>query len=193
MAEPGAHASRRAYVKRVTPRSLAFSFRDKGIDAREIGRRLNAGSVLEGSVRRAGQRLRISAQLINIADGYPIWSERFDRALTDIFEVQDEITATVVRQLRQRLLGEPADQQAPVVKRFTEDAEAYSLFLKRTAPLEQTARWNPCGDQVFPEGAQTRSEIRPRLCELSRRRIPQTGVIVSHHIEKVHRWRRSDG
>ncbi len=96
---------------RVTPRSSAFSFRDKGMDAREIGRRLNAGFVLEGSVRRAGQRLRISAQLIHIADGYPIWSERFDRALTDIFDVQEEITATVVGKLRHRLLGEPADRQ----------------------------------------------------------------------------------
>ncbi len=115
---------------RVTPRSSAFSFRDKGMDAREIGRRLNAGSVLEGSVRRAGQRLRINAQLIDIANGYPIWSERFDRALTDIFEVQDEITATVVGHLRQHLLGEPADQAAPVARRFTEDAEAYTLFLK---------------------------------------------------------------
>jgi len=115
---------------RVTPRSSAFSYRDKGLDAREIGRRLNAGSVLEGSVRRSGQRLRISAQLINISDGYPIWSQRFDRALTDIFEVQDEITATVVGQLRERLLGQPADQQALVAKRFTEDPEAYSLFLK---------------------------------------------------------------
>ena len=155
---------------RVTPRSSAFSFRDKGMDAREIGRRLNAGFVLEGSVRRAGQRLRISAQLIHIADGYPIWSERFDRALTDIFDVQEEITATVVGQLRHRLLGEPADRQTPVAKRFTEDAEAYTLFLKRPVPLEPTARWNLCGDiECFQKALESKTQNTP-----SRMRAKQT-------------------
>ena len=147
----------------VTPRSSAFSFRDQGMDAREIGRRLHAGTVLEGSVRRAGQRLRINAQLIDIAGGYPIWSERFDRALTDVFDLQDEITATVVGQLRQRLLGESKDGRKLVAKRFTEDAEAYTLFLQGRHPLEQTAHWNPCGDQVLPEGDRTRPEIRSCL------------------------------
>jgi serine/threonine protein kinase/tetratricopeptide (TPR) repeat protein len=112
---------------RVTPRSSAFSFRDKGIGAREIGLRLNVENVLEGSVRRVGQRLRINVQLIKTSDGYPIWSERFDRELTDIFQVQDEITATVVSRLRRHLVDLPL----PVAKkRYTEDPEAYTLFLK---------------------------------------------------------------
>jgi len=120
---------------RVVPRSSAFSFRgktfpDKTLDAREIGRILDTRSVLEGSVRRAGNRLRISVQLINVADGYPMWSEQFDRTLTDIFEVQDEITATVVGKVRERLLGDSADTAAPAAKRFTEDPEAFGLFLK---------------------------------------------------------------
>ncbi len=100
------------------------------MDARDIGRRLNARSVLEGTVRRAGQRLRINLQLTNVSDGRLIWSERFDRALADVFEMQDEIASTVVGRLRQHLLDKRADQSASLAKRFTEDAEAYSLFLK---------------------------------------------------------------
>jgi eukaryotic-like serine/threonine-protein kinase len=115
---------------RVTPRSSAFSFRGKSMDVREIGRRLNAGSVLEGNVRGAGSHLRISVQLTNVADGRPLWSERFDRTLTDIFEVQDEITGAVVAKLCTHLLGEAADVPGHAPKRFTEDPEAYSLFLK---------------------------------------------------------------
>lgn len=114
----------------VAPRSSTFSFRGRGMDAREIGRKLNAQSVLEGSVRCAGQRLRINVQLIKTADGYPIWSERFDRALADIFDVQDEITGTVVGRLRQHLLDNTVLRDAHSAKRFTEDAEAHSLFLK---------------------------------------------------------------
>lgn len=120
---------------RVAPRSSTFSFRAKGsrdkmMDAREIGRLLNTGCVLEGSIRRAGPRLRISVRLILVADGEALWSERFDRAITDIFEVQDEITAAVVAKLRSQLLGDLSGLSAPALKRSTEDPEAYGLYLK---------------------------------------------------------------
>lgn len=120
---------------RVAPRSATFSFRAKASrdtmkSAREIGRLLNAGCVLEGSIRRAGPRLRISVRLILVADGQALWSERFDRAITDIFEVQDEITGTVVAKIRSQLLGDLSELPAPVLKRSTEDPEAYGLYLK---------------------------------------------------------------
>src|SRR5204863_9484337 len=81
---------------RVAARTSAFSFKGKGIDVREIGKKLNVATVLEGSVRKSGDRLRISAQLINIADGYQLWSERYDRQLEDIFDIQDEISLAIV-------------------------------------------------------------------------------------------------
>jgi serine/threonine protein kinase/tetratricopeptide (TPR) repeat protein len=120
---------------RVAPRSSTFSFRakasrDKMPDAREIGRLLNTGCVLEGSIRRAGPRLRISMRLILVADGQALWSERFDRAIADVFEVQDEITAAVVAKLRSQLSGDLSELPPPALKRSTEDPEAYGLYLK---------------------------------------------------------------
>src|SRR5205823_3004099 len=79
----------------VTSRTSAFAFKGKDIDIREIGIQLNVDKILEGSVRKSGSHVRISAQLINAADGYHIWSENYDRKLTDIFEVQDEISSII--------------------------------------------------------------------------------------------------
>ncbi|MGD8415020.1 MAG: protein kinase, partial [Candidatus Latescibacterota bacterium] len=112
---------------RVAARTSAFSFRGGDVDIREIGRKLNVKTVLEGSVRKAGTRLRVTAQLVNIHDGYHIWSERYDREMEDIFNIQDEITASIVEQLKVQLIGE---KSAPRVKRYTDNLEAYSLFLK---------------------------------------------------------------
>jgi len=97
------------------------------LDIREIGRKLDVKTVLEGSVRKAGNRLRITAQLINVEDGFHLWSERYDRDMADIFAIQDEITAAIVDSLKVALkLGE----RAALRKRSTEDPEAYSLYLK---------------------------------------------------------------
>ena len=111
----------------VAGRTSAFSFKGKATDLREIGRILNVSSVLEGSVRKAGTRLRITAQLVNVADGYRLWSERFDRQMEDIFEIQDEIALAVVEALKVTLLG---GEKAAVLKRSTDNAEAYDLCLK---------------------------------------------------------------
>jgi serine/threonine protein kinase/tetratricopeptide (TPR) repeat protein len=98
----------------------------RGLDIREIGRRLNVGVILDGSVRRAGNRLRIGVQLIDVNDGHHLWSERYDREMTDVFEVQDEITAAIIGKLRPQLLGgRPAS-----AARHSEDPEAYALYLK---------------------------------------------------------------
>jgi len=111
---------------RVPSRTSAFRFRGGNLDIREIGRQLNVETVLEGSVRRAGNRLRITAQLINIADGYHLWSQRYDRELKDVFAIQDEITESIVKTLKPTLLGEPQ----PAVRRHTENLEAFELYLK---------------------------------------------------------------
>ena len=112
---------------RVVARTSAFTFKGKGEDVREIGRRLGVESVLEGSVRRAGSRVRITVQLVSVADGYHIWSERFDRELADVFAVQDEIALATVQRLKVRLLK---DEREELLRRRTDNQEAYHLFLK---------------------------------------------------------------
>ncbi len=84
-------------------------------------------SVLEGSVRKAGPRLRITAQLINVADGYHVWSGQFDREMKDIFDIQEEIALTIVDHLKPNMLK---DEKEKLLKRATEDPEAYELYLK---------------------------------------------------------------
>ena len=103
---------------RVTARTSSFAFKGKPEDVREIGRRLGVGAVLEGSVRKAGERLRITVQLIDVADGYHLWSKRFDRDARGIFfAVQDEISLGVVGKLKVGLMagraGVPARRHEP--------------------------------------------------------------------------------
>jgi eukaryotic-like serine/threonine-protein kinase len=116
---------------RVAARRSAFSFKGKHVDLRIIGERLNVKSILEGSVRKAGNRVRIMAQLINVTDGYHIWSEHYDRELKELFEVQDEIALAIVSRLKVAL---KAGQQ-PSVKAGTSNLEAYELYLKGRALL----------------------------------------------------------
>jgi serine/threonine protein kinase/tetratricopeptide (TPR) repeat protein len=112
---------------RVVARTSAFSFKGKLVDLRTVGECLNVTNVLEGSVRKSGNRLRIMAQLINVADGYHLWSERYDRELRDIFEVQDEIAKTIADRLKVTL---GAGKQKPLVKAGTKNLEAYQFYLK---------------------------------------------------------------
>jgi serine/threonine-protein kinase len=112
---------------KVAARTSAFSFKGKNVNVSEVGERLGVKNVLEGSVRKSGNRLRISVQLVNASDGFHLWSERYDREMQDIFELQDEITLSVTDALKVRLLGK---DRAVVLKRYTDDAEAYELFLK---------------------------------------------------------------
>jgi len=112
---------------RVVARTSAFAFKGQNQDVREIGRRLNVGAVVEGSVRKVGDRLRITAQLIDTENGLHLWSEKFDRKLEDIFEIQDEISLAVVDTLEVELLG---DERAAVVRRPTDNLEAYNACLR---------------------------------------------------------------
>jgi eukaryotic-like serine/threonine-protein kinase len=124
---------------RVAARTSSFAFKGRLEDVREIGKRLGVGAVLEGSLRKAGERLRITAQLINVADGYHLWSERFDRAADDIFAIQDEISLGVVEKLKVKLLsGAPG----VAIRPHEPTQEAYHLYLKgryflnRRSPLD---------------------------------------------------------
>jgi serine/threonine-protein kinase len=112
---------------RVVARTSAFALKGMNLDIRDIGRKLDVKAVLEGSVRKAGNRLRVTAQLINVEDGFHLWSERYDREMADIFAIQDEITAAIVDSLKVTLrVGE----KTALRKRSTDDPEAYSLYLK---------------------------------------------------------------
>jgi len=121
---------------RVAARTSSFSLKGKDLQISEVGKILNVAHVLEGSVRKAGNQVRITAQLIKVKDGYHLWSENYDRALDNIFAVQDEIAVAVVEQLKLKLLG-----QVPTARET--DTAAYSLFLKgrQLASLGTAAAW----------------------------------------------------
>ena len=127
IAEELIHALTRVRGLRVVARTSAFALKDKGLDVREVGRILDVGAVLEGSVRAAGNRLRVTAQLVSVADGFHLWSERYDRDAGDIFGIQDELSLSIVEHLKVTLhVGEREALQ----KRSTADHEAYNLYLK---------------------------------------------------------------
>ncbi|MGA8686334.1 MAG: tetratricopeptide repeat protein, partial [Candidatus Sulfotelmatobacter sp.] len=131
---------------KVIARTSAFAFRGKEQDIRGIAEALGVSTVLEGSVRRAGSRIRVTAQLINAADGSHLWSERYDRELSDIFAVQDEISAAIAKALRVKLSREDAPQ------RYTPKLEAYEAYLK---------------------GRQQQVKVTPESLELARRYYEQ--------------------
>jgi eukaryotic-like serine/threonine-protein kinase len=112
---------------RVAARTSVFQYKNKESDVRKIGKELHVGAVLEGSVRKAGNRLRITAQLVNVSDGYHLWSEKYDRDLEDIFAIQDEISLAIVEKLRGKLLKE---EKSKLVRRYTGNEKAYNLYLK---------------------------------------------------------------
>ena len=112
---------------RVAGRSSSFSFKGRNEDLRSVGAKLNVTNILEGTLRRSGDRLRITAQLIDAVSGYQLWSERYDRVVEDIFDIQDEIALAVVDALKLKLFG---DAKEAVVKRYTDDADVHELFLK---------------------------------------------------------------
>jgi serine/threonine protein kinase/Flp pilus assembly protein TadD len=111
----------------VASRSSAFAFKGKNQDIRQVGEQLNVATVMEGSVRKAGNRLRITAQLIKVSDGYHLWSERYDRDLEDVFAVQDEIAGNIVRALRVVLTEE---QRRAIERPHTGNVEAYEFYLR---------------------------------------------------------------
>ena len=134
---------------RVSARASSFHFRGKNVPLAEVGRALNVATLLDGSVRRAGNRVRISVQLVKASDGDHLWSETYDRTLDDIFAVQDDIARSVVKELRATLLGEVADSaasdraKAEVSGRHkgrSTDPEAHRLYLLARHFMDQYSR-----------------------------------------------------
>jgi serine/threonine-protein kinase len=119
---------------RVAARASAFSYKGKNEDLATIGRTLGVTTVLQGSVRRAGNKVRVTAQLMNTHDGFQLWSDRFDRSLDDIFAIQDEIARNIVERL-QLTLGLKASKS--LVARPTDDLEAYELYLRGREAVQQ--------------------------------------------------------
>jgi adenylate cyclase len=118
----------------VAGRTSSFQFKGENKDLRHIGELLNVANVLEGSVRQSGPKLRITAQLINADTGYHLWSDTYDRELTDVFAIQDEIAASVVDALRLHLLGE----EIPQPTHGTHNVQAYNLYLRARSLLDRT-------------------------------------------------------
>jgi TolB-like protein/Flp pilus assembly protein TadD len=154
----------------VAARASAFQFRGKGHNVREVGEQLQVQTVLEGSIRKAGNRVRITAQLVDIADGFHLWSDKYDRDLDDIFAIQDEISLAIVESLKVRLLG---GEKERLVKRRTRDPEAHSLYLK--------GRY--CWNRRYEVGLKKALEFFQRASDkdpLSA--LPYVGIADSHNV-----------
>jgi adenylate cyclase len=123
----------------VPARTSCFAFRGLNLDARDIGQRLGVEALLEGSVRKAGQRLRISVQLIDARNGYQLWSERFDREVADIFAIQDEIASSVINALG---LSSAKRDERHLVKHFTTNVQAYEFYLRGRKLFQKWTRQN---------------------------------------------------
>jgi adenylate cyclase len=134
----------------IIARNTAFNFKNKEVDVKEIGSALDASHVLEGSVRKAGGRVRINAQLIDTAAGHQVWADRYDRELSDIFELQDEISKAIVGALRLKLLP---DEKKAIETRGTSNVDAYNLYLKARQ------HWISGND-----GNSRRDEVVVRIC-----------------------------
>jgi TolB-like protein len=139
----------------VVARTSAFSFKGKYIDVREVGKRLNVRTVLQGSVRRAGNEIRITAQLVNVEDGYHLWSERYDRELKDIFEIQDEIARSIATRLKITL---EMKSHEPLAKAGTANLEAYALYVKGRALLYQRGPRFAAALELFKQAVALDSE-----------------------------------
>jgi serine/threonine protein kinase/Tfp pilus assembly protein PilF len=127
MAEEIINALTKIQSLRVASRTSAFAFKGKNEDIGEIGRKLKVSTVLEGSVRKMGNKLRITAQLVNVADGYHLWSERYDRELEDVFAIQDDISQAIVKSLRV-ILSE--GEKRAIEKARTVSVQAYEYYLR---------------------------------------------------------------
>jgi TolB-like protein/class 3 adenylate cyclase len=154
---------------KVAARTSSFSFKGKGVEIPEIARQLHVAHVLEGSVRRSGDQLRITAQLIRAVEGYHLWSETYDRKMDDIFKIQDEIAGEVVKELKVKLLG-----AAPKVR--TTDPKAYALYLQaRELGRQGNAEAFAKSDALLRQVLEIDPRYAPAWNELARNFINKTG------------------
>ena len=134
---------------RVVARTSSFQFKDAARDIREVGRLLDVSKVLEGSVRKAGNRIRATVQLINVSDGCHVWSERYEGDLTDIFAIHEQISTAVGRALQMKMLG-----GSPLLRRRRRRA--------RSTPTTITCRDGSCGRNAPNRDSEPRSIISSR-------------------------------
>ena len=159
----------------VASRTSVFALKGRREDIRTIGAMLNVSAVLEGTVRKAGSRLRITAQLINVNDGRLLWSERFDREDTDVFAIQDEIARTIVNTLRASFLGEMGE---PVPRRYTQNLKAYNFYL----------RGRFCWNKRTPEGISEAIEyFEQAIAEDPEYALAYTGLADSYALQLDYR------
>jgi len=144
---------------KVIARTTSFSFKGKYADVRNIGKELGVETILEGSLRKSGDRLRITAQLIRVSDGSHIWSEKYDRQMKDVFEIQDELSLAIVEELKIKLFE---DERKQILKSNTQNLAAYNYYLKgryywnnsRTKEgIEKTIRYYEQAIEADPEYA----------------------------------------
>jgi len=155
---------------KVAARTSSFSFKGKQVEIPEIARKLNVAHVLEGSVRKSGDKLRITVQLIRAADGFHIWSETYDRNVDDIFKIQDEIAGEVVRELKVQLLG----ATAPKVR--TTDPKAYALYLQaRELARQSNAEAFAKSDELYRQVLAIDPRYAPAWNELARNFVNKAG------------------
>ena len=121
----------------VVARHTAFTYKNKSVKVQQVGRELGVDYILEGSVRKAGTRVRVTGQLISAKDGGHVWAERFDRDLTDIFAIQDEITEAIVEQLKIKL---PLQEKKSIERAPTDNVEAYTYYLRGRDFLHRTSK-----------------------------------------------------
>ena len=156
---------------RVASRTSSFRFRESSADVRDIGRTLNVAAIMEGSVRKAGDRVRVTAQLIDAGNGYHLWSERFDRGLEDVFAIQEEIARSVARALRVSL---KADATLDIGRNAPRDMRAYEFYLRgrQIQSLKSSDNWTKA-PQMFrraieldPDYAQAHAGLADSLAQL---------------------------
>ena len=156
---------------RVAARSSAFRFTGKALDIQEVGDALNVKSVLEGSVRTAGNRVRVTVQLVDVENGFQIWSERYDRSMEDIFALQDEISESIVEALQVKLGTDVRED----LNRPTASVEAYHLYLKgqhnwykrERGSLQKAADFFEQAVAVDPDYASAHAGLAISYCSLA--------------------------
>ena len=180
MAEELMNAFTKVKGLRVAARTSSFHFKGRSEDVRKIGSQLAVRSVLEGSVRRADERLRVTAQLVSVEDGYRVWSGNYDRELKDVFAIQDEISRSIVESLRPTLLGE---EEHTLVTPPTWSLEAYDHYL----------RGRHYGEGRYEKGLETALRYFEKAVEIDPEyALPHTGVADSYAVLGMYGYLRPE-
>jgi len=177
---------------RVASRTSSFRFRDSGADAREIGRALNVAAIMEGSVRKAGDRVRVTAQLVDADNGYHLWSENFDRKLEDIFAIQEEIARSVTHALRVSLQGAA---ELDISRNAPRDIRAYEFYLRgrQIQSLKSSDNWTKAPEMfrraiaLDPDYAQAHAGLADSLAQLLIWRILQPAEVLEEALAAAKR------